>query len=354
MLASIIKQISMSKERLTHLLQKYADKTCSQAEYAELMTIINDEDNYEEIDLVMNDEWEHHISSPKMEQGRVDQLFDKILAAGKFSEEVKKPVKLNQNRSWTVWAAAALLLGTFVFLYDNQTAAPDKVIEVKTAAHNIRPSVNIAAVAEHRKINLPDGSIVVLNNGSTLEFPEQFLGMSREVILKGEGYFDIRHDAEKPFIVHTGKISTTVLGTAFNVKAYDKENDVVVTVTRGKVIVKNEQKTLGIIVPNQQIVFNKVQMKSSIMPVLAKQTVEWQEKDLFFDDVTMEEAMLQLAKRFNITISFANEASKSCRFTATFLKGESLDEILQIITSFNHIAYQKNAGEVMISGNGCK
>lgn len=344
----------MSKERLTHLFQKYADKTCTQAEYAELMTIINDEDNYDEIDLVMSNEWEHHINSPKMEQGKVDQLFDKILAAGEYSDEVKKPVKLNRNRSWALWAAATLLLGFFVFLYYSQTAAPDKINKVKTAARNIRPSVNIAAVGEHRKINLPDGSIVILNNGSTLEFPEQFLGMSREVILKGEGYFDIKHDAEKRFIVHTGKISTTVLGTAFNVKAYDKENDVVVTVTRGKVMVKNEQKTLGIIVPNQQIVFNKVQMKSSLKPVLAKQTVEWQEKDLFFDDVTMEEAVVHLAKRFNVTISFANEASKSCRFTATFLKGESLDEILQVITSFNHIAYQKKAGEVIISGNGCK
>lgn len=354
MLASILKQIPMSKERLTLLFKKYADKTCTQVEYAELMTIINDENNYNEIDMVMDHEWEHHINSPKMEQGRVDQLFDKILATGEYNDEVKKPVKLDQNRSWMVWAAAALLLGIFVFLYYNQNGAADKVNKVKTAARNIQPSVNIAAVGEHRKIKLPDGSTVILNNGSTLEFPEQFSGVSREVVLKGEGFFDIKHDAEKLFIVHTGKISTTVLGTAFNIKAYDKENDVVVTVTRGKVMVKNAQKTLGIIVPNQQIVFNKVHMKSSLVPVTAKETVEWQEKDLFFDDVTMEEAVLQLAKRFNVTIRFASEASKSCRFTATFLKGESLDEILQVITSFNHIAYQKKAGEVIISGNGCK
>lgn len=344
----------MSKERLTHLFQKYAEKTCTQAEYAELMTVINDEVNYDEIDLVMNNEWEHHINSPKLEQGKVDQLFDKILAAGDYHDKIKKPVKLNGNRSWALWAAAILFLGIFVFLYENKTVVPGLVDKAKTAARNIQPSVNIAAVGEHRKINLPDGSIVILNNGSTLEFPEQFLRVSREVILNGEGYFDIKHDAEKRFIVHTGKISTTVLGTAFNIKAYDKEDNVVVTVTRGKVMVKDDNKTLGIIVPNQQIVYNKVQMRSSLMPAMAKQAMEWQEKDLFFDDVTMEEAVLQLTKRFNVTISFANEASKSCRFTATFLKGESLDEILQVITSFNHITYQKIAGEVMISGNGCK
>ena len=345
----------MSKGRLTHLFQKYADRTCTQAEYAELMILINEENKANEIDLLMNDEWENHINGPELDKNSVDQLFDRVLSAGEYYEDKDQPIKLNPRRSWIIWAAASLVLGVsaFWFYLSNQNISTDAK-QAQVIERKISPVVSMVTVNEHRKVKLPDGSVVILNNTSTLEFPTNFLGSTREVILKGEGYFDIKHNAEKPFIVHTGKISTTVLGTAFNIKAYDKENDVVVTVTRGKVMVKNKNKTLGIIIPDQQIVFNKSEVKSSLTPVLASKVIEWQENDLFFDDVTMDEAVTQLAKRFNVKIKFASEESKNCRFTATFLKGESLDEILQIVASFNHITYQKKAGEIVISGDGCK
>lgn len=345
----------MSKGRLTHLFQKYADRTCTQAEYAELMILINDENKAAEIDLLMNDEWENHINGPELDKNSVDQLFDRVLSAGEYNEDKDQPIKLNPQRSWIIWAAASLVLAvSALWFYSSNQTITFGVQQAQVSETKTNPVVNLVATNEHRKIKLPDGSIVILNNTSTLEFPANFSGSTRDVVLKGEGYFDIKHNAEKPFIVHTGKISTTVLGTAFNIKAYDKENDVVVTVTRGKVIVKNEDETLGIIVPDQQIVFNKAGMKSSLIPVVASKMVEWQEKDLYFDDVTMYEAATQLAKRFDVKIKFDSEESKDCRFTATFLKGESLDEILQIITSFNHITYQKKAGEIILSGNGCK
>lgn len=344
----------MSKGRLTHLFQKYADRTCTRAEYAELMDLINEENNSAEIDLLMNDEWTNHINGQELDQKSINELFEKVLFAVAY-DDVKQPVQLKPGRSWMIWAAASLLIAFSAFWFYsanyNITTGIEQAQVINPKAERV---VNLSAVDEHRKIKLPDGSIVILNQGSTLEFPADFSGGTREVVLKGEGYFDIKHHAEKPFIVHTGKVSTTVLGTAFNIRAYVEEKNVVVTVTRGKVMVKNENKTLGIIIPDQQIIFHKPDLKSSLTHVIASKMIEWQEKDLFFDDVTMDEAAAQLAKRFNIKITFANEESKGCRFTATFLKGESLDEILQIITSFNHITYQKNAGEIIISGNGCK
>jgi ferric-dicitrate binding protein FerR (iron transport regulator) len=87
----------------------------------------------------------------------------------------------------------------------------------------------------HRQlINLPDGSKVVLNANSKLEYPPGFSNNTREVYLDGEAYFDIAHDPGKPFIVHTGSISTRVLGTAFNINAYRSQQFVEVTVTRVK------------------------------------------------------------------------------------------------------------------------
>lgn len=345
----------MRKGRLTLLFQKYTDRTCTQAEYAELMLLIGDGQQDQELDLLMTEAWAHHVNGPELDKNSADRLFDKVLQA---VDQEKNTVQIRASypwKSWPVWAAASVLLALLAFWFyrpSNQSLRGTE--QARETSAPAKSMVNLVAVDEHRKIKLPDGSVVILNNASTIEFPSDFSGHTREVMLKGEGYFDIKHDAQKPFIVHTGKISTTVLGTAFNIKAYDKENDVVVTVTRGKVLVKNEDKTLGILVPDQQIVFNKNGMKSSLNPVTASKMVEWQEKDLYFDDVTMDNAAAQLARRFNVKIKFLNEESRNCRFTATFLKGESLDEILQVIASFNHINYQKNAGEIVLSGKGCK
>nr|WP_121270709.1 FecR domain-containing protein [Pedobacter schmidteae] len=335
-------------ERLTDLFKKYADKTCTREEYAEFMAIVNKEHDF---DKLMDSEWENALNGQGINKAKADQIFNTVMNSAPAPLKTKKAIRV--SLLWPVTAAAVLLLAIFIFFFKTSNI-PDGAQKNEIANINAGGTLNVTAQNEHRKIKLPDGSIVILNNASTLEFPEVFSGKTREVVLKGEGYFDIKHRNEQPFIVHTGKISTTVLGTAFNIRAFDKEKDVVVTVTRGKVMVKNENKMLGFIVPDQQIVFNKSQMTAALIPVTAREIVEWQGKDLFFDDVTMNEATAELSKRFNVKITFENVQSKDCRFTATFLRGENLDEILEVITSFNHITYKKKAGEIIISGNGCK
>ncbi len=345
----------MNKERVMYLFRKYTDQTCNKEEHAEFMALVNSGDAVKELDELMDSEWEKHFKGEMLDKSRARQIFDRVVITNKDTETAStvKVIKIGRMLPRAIWAAALLAIGVFVFLYlapaGNKLAKKDHFV-----ANSDASVITERTTAEHRSIALPDGSRVVLNKQSTLVFSSHFNKKIREVSLIGEGYFDIKHDTSRPFVVHTGKIKTTVLGTAFNIRYLDLENNVIVTVTRGKVMVQRENKTLGVILPDQQIVFNQKQNKSEVLAVEARRIVEWQENDLFFDDVTMEDAMMQLAKRFSIKIRFANDDSKDCRFTATFLKGESLDEILQVIASFNHIEYQKNAGEIMISGNGCK
>jgi transmembrane sensor len=336
----------MNRDRLTFLFQKYADKSSTKEEYAEFMNFINEESSTEELDFLLNAEWEAGVADQMLDHQKADLIFNQVLIS---DQQQKKSFSL--KFSWAA-AAAVVAIGLSVWLYQRYQAAPlgQRVASRVAPA----PVAQVMATDEHKQVRLPDGSIVILNRKSTLSFIAGFSGQNREVTLKGEGYFDIKHDARRPFIVHTGKIKTTVLGTAFNIKAYDQDQGVIVSVTRGKVMVQDEEKTLGVLVPNQQIVFNKVQNNAVLAKVQARQVIEWQEKDLFFDDVTMLDAAEILSKRFNVQISFANENVRSCRFTATFLKGEKLDEILQIITSFNHAEYKLKSGEILISGKGCK
>ena len=229
--------------------------------------------------------------------------------------------------------AAAIILPVamvaIVFMLNRQSVVQAKNI-VQSNKHK-----------EHQVLNLPDGSTVIVSAGSKLNYPSSFGNMTKRVVyLEGQAYFDISHNASKPFIVHTGKIETAVLGTAFDIKAWPANADVIVTVIRGKVKVEDQYKILGIITPNQQITFNKKEAKAIQKTIDTRPYLAWKEQDLFFDDVTVAEAAKLLEERFNVHINFKDESISSKRFTTTFMKDETLEQVLNSICEFNNASYQ--------------
>jgi transmembrane sensor len=326
----------MNNTRLQVLFQRYQQNACTSEEEKELFELLNQSDN-PEANRLLQELW--NSPSHNLSEERSEEMLNSILS------DDNKVISIQPKKFvWLKAAAAAaiiVMIGFGAYQFTDQLTTPS--VE-RTAQVNQQPKF----------IRLPDGSKVILNNNSKLEFPESFSDQDvREVHLTGEAYFDIQHDA-KPFIVHTGKISTTVLGTAFNVKAYPDQNDVTVTVTRGKVKVSNQIKVLGILSPDDQITFNKNDEHVELQAVRSKEAVAWTEKDIFFDDVSMVEAADELSQRFDVAIHFKNENIKACRFTATFVRGEDLRQILDVICEFNQAKYKvTEAGDIEVSGDGC-
>lgn len=330
----------MKNERIEYLIKKYAGNDITPAEEAELMQFLQHEkSDLNEIKVLMNETWDDDSEPLVLDNKAANRIFEQIVTPA------KRPL-LRQLRPWMGWAAAAVVLvaGTRLF-YSKFADRPHHPGHFSV--------VNAIASSEHKKIVLPDGSTVILNNNSTLEYPEKFTGATRTVTLKGEGYFDILHNPATPFIVQSGKLKTTVLGTTFNIKSGKNGNEIIVTVTTGKVSVADEDKILGILSPNEQMVFHTDEKKPDLVKVQAAEIVQWQKNDLFFENITMEQAAEILSQKFNTRITFSNDQGKNCRFTATFLKGESLDEIMKVITSFNDAAYKILPGEIVISGKNC-
>ena len=196
---------------------------------------------------------------------------------------------------------------------------------------------------ENRVIFLPDGSKVILSAGSKLNYPSSFDGLDkREVTLLGEGYFDVRHDASKPFVVHSGKLETVVLGTAFNIKAITGQDNITVTVRRGKVKVINpeENEILGIITPNQQIVYNMKKVKSVQNSVADENYLTWMNADLLCDNLTLAEAVELLKDQYKVKIEIKDKSILSQRFTTTFSKKEKVENIIESICLFNDLKYK--------------
>ncbi len=342
----------MEQERSAYLFDKYVSKTCSPAELKEFMAIVRNANDQTVLDLVMDNFW-NQSQETELNPIKADLILTRVLAA----DAKKTSNRPNFSIQWLGWAAAFLIICLATFFLNRQTNSnSNTAVKTVTNTSQDRNSPNLITVKtgdEHRKITLPDGSTVILNTNSSITYPKAF-GEKRTVILTGEGYFDIRHDLKKSFAVFTGKLTTTVLGTAFNIKAYDSDHEISVTVTRGKVSVLDSNAVLAILIPNEQVVFNKKDKQVNLAKVITKNTVQWQESDIFFDDISLEEAAEVLAKRFNTPITVDNESAKKCRFTATFLKRESLDEILKIICSYNHAQYQDSAGGITIKGGGCE
>ncbi|MEJ7559810.1 MAG: FecR domain-containing protein [Pedobacter sp.] len=341
----------MSQERFAYLFRRYVDKVSSPEELDELMALLRDPDQAYNVELVLDQIW-NNSPDVVLEKSKSDDIFTKVI----FSDlPLKKTGKIVPYRYWLSLAASIFIACIAAFLWFNNPERTDQVASAASVKAEIPPAtpITITTTNEHQKITLPDGSTVVLNNNSSITYPSVFPGNKREVQLSGEGYFDINHDEKKSFTVFTEKIKTTVLGTAFNIKAYKNEEDITVTVTRGKVSVLGDKAVLSIITPNQQMVFNKNYQKHNVAKVVAKNSIQWQESDLYFDDISMEQATEILSKRFNIPITFKNTKVAKCRFTATFLKGESLVEILNVICPYNNAQYESVAGKITISGSGC-
>lgn len=325
----------MYNDRLNTLFQRYINASCTEEELSELMQLISKHDSPETRDFLQHLWNNPTYTLPAEKAGKILQAI--LRSAGKPAE---------RRQSSFIWLKAAAVI-IFAVL------SGSLIYQLVFSEKQMQP---VATVTEelHRFIRLPDGSRVILNAGSTLNYPETFGDQKkREVHLTGEAFFDILHDAEKPFVVHTEKINTTVLGTAFNVRAYPGQDDITVTVSRGKVRVSDEDKVLGIITPDQQIVVHKKSRKSLQQVIKSDETTAWTEKDIFFDDASMRDAVDELAERFHVHIALENERVGNCRFTATFIRGEDLYQILDVICAFNGAGYTTDGSGIRISGSGC-
>lgn len=325
----------MDKTYFLEMLRKYNQGTASKEEYQFILTYYNLFENDPEIAAL----W----SKQKREEVK-EQIHSALLENIITRESKARHVRSFDVRMVLRVAATVLLLVSvsWVLLWLNRSSE----VERTAVEHSRTNSGN-----EHRVIRLSDGSTIIVYAGSKLDYPSSFNGLeAREVYLKGQAYFDIKHNPDKPFIVHTGDLYTTVLGTAFNIKAFPGDVDIIVTVSRGKVKVSDHNKTLGIILPDEQIIFNKTENSVVKEKVNSVSYLAWKEEDLLFDDVTVAEAVELLEERFDVTISFSHETTKTKRFTTTFLKGESLERVLKSICEFNDatFVYHKENATVLI------
>jgi len=329
----------ISKEQLKALAEKWMQGTLSEEE----LTIFESWYNQHRSSDVQwpGDETEEELR---------DRMYNRVSKELKAGDDKGRVAPI---RWWRMAAAAVFILlsGGFIW-YAVTTRAP------KANLATVKPVVNATGESSTgfiRHIILPDGTHVVLQADSRLDYPEKFLGKAREVRLSGEAYFEVTEDKQHPFIIYTGRIRTTVLGTAFNIRALPDDKKVTVSVTQGKVKVEEDRKLLAVLTPNQQVTCHPVTAVVSKDSVNALSLVtDWTKHEMLFEGQSFEEVAALLSRRYGVEIRFKKEGLKKCTIKAFFNGTESLEKVLDVLCIISNASHSMpDEHTVLLDGEGC-
>jgi transmembrane sensor len=331
------------------LFRKYIDNQCSPEEVQTLLAHFNAGENEVLLRSLVQQQLEEEEESSEEAASQPD-LKDVYNQIRQQIRQTPAPASIPlMQRTWFRVAAVLLVtIGAGILgwtIINRPKQVPVNIVKDNTA----QPT------GYTRSIVLPDGSKVILSAGSKLDYPEKFNTISREVTLSGQAYFDIVHEANSlPFVIHTGKVKTTVLGTAFTIRAFAPDRDVTVTVSRGKVKVENDQKLLAVLTADQQIVYNVGEASVKQQGVKATESLAWAKVDMVFEAAAFETITEHIGKRYGVEIRFANSHLAACPITAMFDGTETLEQVLTVLCTVRNASYQvQDDGAVLIDGKGC-
>ena len=259
----------------------------------------------------------------------------------------------HRNDDFRLWRSVSSIAALFVVACGLYLAWPGLQRWITPVSYQVRTTT-----VKPELVILDDGTKVWLNSGSSLKYPDQFKGPNREVHLQGEAYFEVAHNASAPFLVHTGNLTTKVLGTIFNVRAYADDAEVRIILSSGKVeVIKNEQNTerKGLtLLPSQMVTYHK--SAGSLLKSRVSNAYEysaWKEGKLIFDETPVSEVFNRLGHIYGVKFSFTDKEIKECAITGSFNINQKLEEILQSISLSVDGEFIRRANQITFSGQGC-
>lgn len=190
------------------------------------------------------------------------------------------------------------------------------------------------------QLTLSDGTIVTLNAESELIFPSEFHAQTREVQLKGEAFFQVAKNQDKPFIVHTSLMDIRVLGTSFNVSSYAEDKIIHTTLIKGVVSIERKG-SKQLIRPSERYVYDKETEQTSIQVVDTEVYTSWTNNEYIFKNATLEDILTQIRHWYKFQIAYENPNLKEKRFTFTVGRDASLDQIIRFINNTEEIYIER-------------
>ncbi|QHS59570.1 FecR family protein [Chitinophaga agri] len=240
------------------------------------------------------------------------------------------------KRNLAAAAAVALLLAGSITAYLLTRKAVDS------------PYTTIStAIGEKKTIQLTDGSRLLLNAGSTVRIPADMTRERKLDIVDGEVFFDVKGDPAIPFIVQSGPLTTTVLGTSFNISAYASLNRVSVAVTQGKVSVARESGKAATLIKDQALTYDR-KKDSTYLETLDRNMLEWQQGTLVLNDVSFNDMVVLMQKNFGITVTTQVQRIRDTRYTTELSATMEPVKAAEVLAAIHRLKIKVTGHEVLL------
>lgn len=325
-----------------HLIVRYLSREATPAEQEALFDWVAADERHQQLFHEWVTAWEQKLPyneafhlSPALERlnRRID-AYDQVLT---------EPTEARTLSLiwWKVAASVALFIAAGLGVYYYSTHALSQPAGV---AYTVSRTAG-----EQQTVALADGSVVTLNAHALLRYPATFDGAMREVYLEGEAFFSVARDEAHPFIIHTGALTTQVLGTSFNVRSV--ADAVTVSVATGKVQVSHGDKA-HILLPDDQLVYDVRRRTARTGKVNLVAELAWMQRVLVFEDLSLEEAAKKLQAAYGVRVVLENAALGRCVITGRYTN-QPLEKVLKAMAYTVGIHYTLRDNTVTLRGKGC-
>ena len=297
------------------------------------------EEHREFRDQVVSD-WENSLLGKKVIEVDVSEGYQRF--KNRIAEEKSESAKIipikSSRRSWIWVAASILLLGAAWWVLRPSPEIGDQILA--------------SGLGEERTITLSDGTKVWLNENSKLTYPKEFNGSLRMITISGEAYFEVAKNVNKPFVVFTKDAEVKVLGTSFNLK--NETDKVILTLDEGRVQFSKKNGTA-----NLQLVAGESAILDVPANVMRKNSYNrneaaWKTKMLVFQQVKLEDALIDIENYFGKTISLEQANLKECIFGGNFPKPDVNSVLMAVAAAFDMQLAQDRNGNYILKGGNCK
>jgi len=314
----------MEKE-ISNIIQKYVQGTSTKEELKRALCMLEDPYHNLELRPTLYDLWhkdfmdEFDVPEPGDFSGMLNEIHHKINLEKKTQKKSKaKRFLISFSR-----IAAIMVIGGLIGIITQKYKKRETVYYT-----------SIAPLGSVSQMVLPDNTMVYLNAGTEIKYSIQGVEGKREVFLKGEAWFQVEKNEEKPFVVHTSYYDVNVLGTEFNVQAYPEDDKVTTTLEKGSVKITSTDnfkiQSNQVLKPGEQLVYNKQNNVIRLKEVNTKQFTAWKENKLIFINMSLKELIILLERKYGVDIEVDDKSILEFHYDGT-LKNETILEVMEIL-----------------------
>ena len=393
--------------RLSYLFKRYTENNCTAEERNEFIQMVKQEENALELNSLISNAMSQAEFDRETSQEKTEQLFATILNTVSVPDDKVKPMFHSKKikKLWRVAAAIIILMAGSSVYYLLKKNTIHQVVQKegihKQLKDDVAPGYNgaILTLSNGQQITLDsvgngmltaqgntnilkqngkivyngqnisktqvlyntmttprgrqyalvlaDGTKVWLNAASSITFPTAFTGSERRVQIIGEAYFEVARNAAMPFKVEVGKMEVKVLGTHFNIKAYDDESATKTTLLEGAVHITNENKN-ALLKPGQQAVWDQTSGGFKIVEANVEEAVAWKNGLFEFNNADIKSIMRQLSRWYDVEVVYQGDVSDK-DFSGVISQNTNLSQVLKMLQLTKEVHFKIEGVKVTVS-----